>query len=493
MTEPGQDLAPGSHGVWSLRRRLTGWIAMGVALLLGSGVAFVIWFMNDSLSRELDSLVEEELAELMVSLRDQPLDWESFQSIGRKLDSEHPEFLLSIRAFRQGATSPWAQAGSPWPLDSDEPLRPGSDAIPGARFGARPVLVSFVEPGGAAESAPETARFEIVIDGFPRAMHVKRVGAVFLIFALLGGIAATASGAFLSIRLSKLLSDIADSAGAQRLDAASQVPVAKGAPEEIRGVVEAIRSSVQQMREEHGRNVLLTAGLAHELRSPLQNAMAETEVTLLRQRSADEYRGALGRNLDELREFALVVDNLITITAIRDTASLGRRERFDFAEEARMRLTREQGDAQRKDVELRFRAEGNTEIEGDREALVLMLRNLASNAVRWSPAGTTVDVCIDGRSSDLVISVEDQGAGVPDDEREVIFDAFRQGSAPSGLRTGYGLGLALARAAARAHGGDIRVAESEGTGARFEVRLPRDRSEAEDGDRPGSRERIDST
>lgn len=470
MSQLASDPAAHPTRIWSLRRRLTVWIAMGVTVLVASGVTFVIWFMNDSLGRELDALVEEELAELTVPLRGQPLDKEAFFSVGRTLNAQHPEFLVSIRGFRQESRRPWAESGSPWPDEAAEPLSQATPRIRGIRRGEVVINVTF---SGAAPLQPELATFEILVDGSPRANHVGRVGAAFLIFALLGGVLATASGAFLSSRLSKVLREIADSAGAQRLDGDMLVPVSSRAPEEIRGVVEAIRSSVQQMRDEHGRNVLLTAGLAHELRSPLQNAMADTEVTLLRERSGEEYRDTLRRIYDELHEFALVVDNLIAMTAIRDTTGLGRRERFDFVEEARMRLTREESDARRKGVELRFDAKGEAHFDGDREALVLMLRNLVSNAIRWSPEGTGVEVGIDGRLEELLVYVEDQGPGIPEGERELIFEAFRQGPAPEGRRTGYGLGLALARAAAHAHGGEIRVADSAGRGARFEVRLPR--------------------
>lgn len=470
MSTPSADPGAPTARIWSLRRRLTIWIAVGVSALVASGVTFVIWFMNDSLGRELDALVEEELAELTVPLRGQLLDKEAFLSVGGTLDAQHPEFLVSIRGFRQGSRRPWAESGFPWPTDAAEPLSLTTEQIPGVRRGETAMSVSFADAG---TPRPEIARFEILVDGSPRARHVRRVGAAFLVFVLLGGVLATASGALLSSRLSRVLREIADSAAAQRLDANTLVPVSAGAPEEIRGVVEAIRSSVQQMREEHGRNVLLTAGLAHELRSPLQNALADTEVTLLRERSGEEYQETLRRIHDELHEFALVVDNLITMTAIRDTTGLGRRERFDFAEEAQMRLVRERSDARRKGVELRFEAHGDTAVDGDREALILMLRNLASNAVRWSPNGAVVEVGIDGRARDLVVYVQDEGPGVAEGERESIFEAFRQGAVPEGRRTGYGLGLALAKAAVQAHDGEICVADSAGKGARFEVKLPR--------------------
>jgi two-component system heavy metal sensor histidine kinase CusS len=266
---------------------------------------------------------------------------------------------------------------------------------------------------------------------------------------------------------------VAASAASARLDAAVEPSAPLRAPDEISHVAESFRESVAQMRAQHSRNLLLTAGLAHELRSPLQNLISEAEVALMRPRDVDAYRKLVGGQLEELRALALVVDNLITLTALRDTQALPRHEPFDLATQIAMRLSHEEHEGARRGVVVDVLHHGDCTIDGDREALVLMLRNLVGNAVRWTSDDTAVVLTIDGRADDLVVTVDDHGPGVPPSEREAIFEAFYQGPSPDGARAGYGLGLALARTAARSQGGEIRVETADTGGARFHVRLPR--------------------
>ena len=98
--------------------------------------------------------------------------------------------------------------------------------------------------------------------------------------------------------------------------------------------------------------------------------------------------------------------------------------------------------------------------------------NLLDNALRWTPAGGTVR--LEGRSlpsGGFAAAVTDTGPGVPDRDRERIFDAFLSLETPDGQR-GSGLGLAISRQLARALGGDVRMESREGSGSRFVLELP---------------------
>jgi two-component system, OmpR family, sensor kinase len=101
-----------------------------------------------------------------------------------------------------------------------------------------------------------------------------------------------------------------------------------------------------------------------------------------------------------------------------------------------------------------------------------IVTNLLDNALRWTPAGGTVR--LEGTAladGGFAVAVSDTGPGVPDRDRERIFDAFQSLETPGGHR-GSGLGLAISRQLARALGGDVRVADGEGAGSRFVLELP---------------------
>jgi signal transduction histidine kinase len=92
------------------------------------------------------------------------------------------------------------------------------------------------------------------------------------------------------------------------------------------------------------------------------------------------------------------------------------------------------------------------------------------NAARHTPIGTPIHVTVRARADALVLIVEDEGPGIPDELKESIFDPFRQGPGVRG--SGAGIGLSLVRKFAELHGGSAKVEDAPGSGARFVVVLP---------------------
>jgi two-component system, OmpR family, sensor histidine kinase KdpD len=101
------------------------------------------------------------------------------------------------------------------------------------------------------------------------------------------------------------------------------------------------------------------------------------------------------------------------------------------------------------------------------------LSNLLENAAKYAPAGTQITIRLEQRSGQAVISVADQGPGVPESERDKIFDIFHRAERGDGAPSGTGLGLAIVKGMVEAHGGSVRVTEGpSGRGACFEMTLP---------------------
>jgi signal transduction histidine kinase len=446
-----------------------------VFLFVTVSSAVTVGFVESTLRRELAALSIEELAELEVGLMQGVVDHDRLAALAKVLDSAHTEVHIALRTWRADEATPWAVVGARshivWP--AEPPAYDGQTVRLDRthRLRATTVDARVREPDGTVHE--ERIRAEILLDGTPRAAELQRLGATLVGVVLAAGVAVALSGLVFARRLARLLEQVAASAATARLDAAVEPSAPLRAPDEIRHVAESFRESVAQMRAQHSRNLLLTAGLAHELRSPLQNLVSEAEVALMRPRDESAYRKLVAGQLEELRALALVVDNLITLTALRDTAALPRHETFDLATQIAMRLSHEEHEGARRGIVVDVLHHGVCTIDGDREALVLMLRNLVGNAVRWTRDDTAVVLTIDGRADDLVVTVDDHGPGVPPSEREAIFEAFYQGPSPDGARAGYGLGLALARTAARSQGGEIHVETADTGGARFHVRLPR--------------------
>jgi len=103
--------------------------------------------------------------------------------------------------------------------------------------------------------------------------------------------------------------------------------------------------------------------------------------------------------------------------------------------------------------------------------IVQVLSNLLENAAKYTPHGTTITISAAAVDENILLTVADDGPGLPPGDPERLFEKFQRGRSESNI-VGVGLGLAICRAAARLHGGDIRAMNNPGGGARFEITLP---------------------
>jgi len=127
-----------------------------------------------------------------------------------------------------------------------------------------------------------------------------------------------------------------------------------------------------------------------------------------------------------------------------------------------------------KHLTLTTSAQGVT-LRADREQMAVVLDNLLSNAIRFSPEGGRIEVLAERLGQEVRIRVCDQGPGVPKEDGRYIFQPFYQGgNQPPGPIHGSGLGLAIACAHVEAHGGELCLSDDHSSGACFTIRLPLD-------------------
>jgi two-component system OmpR family sensor kinase len=243
------------------------------------------------------------------------------------------------------------------------------------------------------------------------------------------------------------------------------------------------------------------ADASHELRTPIAGVQASAE-TLLRTSPGPAAREDLVLQiLREAHRAGRLVDDLLAITRLEQGAALAR-EQFDLVPliVAAVELTRELAPA----IDVRLNAPARSQLHGDPRRIRQLVDNLLSNARHATPAGGQITVRVADLAAEVQVEVTDSGTGVPEPDRERIFERFTRladtysgerdgsapgrsasgGSAPGGsapgrsapdrrASDGSGLGLAIARGIARAHAGSLTCTDSAGGGARFLLRLPR--------------------
>jgi signal transduction histidine kinase len=205
---------------------------------------------------------------------------------------------------------------------------------------------------------------------------------------------------------------------------------------------------------------------SHELRSPLAAFRTQLEVAAAHPENADWPRVATDLLRDSDRMERLVQDLLFLAREDADAAAPPSTpldlDDIVLEEVARIRSTSR--------VEVNAEGVSGAPMRGRRDDLARMVRNLLDNASAY--ATSRVDVALEATVSEVVMTVSDDGPGVAPEDRPRIFERFYRADPSRSRQTkGTGLGLAIVEAVAKAHGGSVRLADSE-RGARFVVTLP---------------------
>lgn len=214
------------------------------------------------------------------------------------------------------------------------------------------------------------------------------------------------------------------------------------------------------------------AMLGHELRNPLSAISAAIEV--LNRVDAHSEMAVNARNIAarQTRHLAHMMDDLLDVGRVVSGKVLLTRRPIDLAVLARRAAGTLEVTGEGQDHALRFDLDEGVWIDADATRIEQVLANLLTNATKYTPPGSTVTVSVRREDGQAVLSVADDGPGIPPELLPRVFDLFVQGErTPDRRAGGLGLGLTLAKRLVELHGGTIR-ADSSPSGSVFEVRIP---------------------
>ena len=466
MSSPNEPVSAPTKPPGSLRSELLiGQLSVLLIVVLGFGGA-IYGLMRQAIYREAES-------DLLGAA----------QLIAQDVGDVEPSAVTIARAYRHRfGPAPrdhayfaiWDAAGKS--IAASDPLPP--HVVPLANLppadGPRPFDART--HGGDLEVIVRGPQNSQVLVGRPLAKEGDRLHAL-LRNLMLGGAIALALGGVACWRLAnrivrpiEQLTDAAERISAKRLDQRLQLAPASA---ELHRLADVFNGMLERLQTSFEQQIRFTADASHELRTPVAVILTQTDHTLSRPRSNDEYCQALDACRRAARRMKRLVDDLLLLARADAGRLASAPERCDLAEVARATLEMLAPLARDRDVRLESQLQP-TLVLGDAAQLSQVVANLVTNAIRHSPAAGQVFVSVNPRQQRALLMVADGGDGIPIEDQPRLFERFYQADKARSHQEGQGAGLGLSIVAeiVALHDGTVDVASTINRGSAFTVDFP---------------------
>jgi two-component system sensor histidine kinase QseC len=424
----------------SLRRRVAIGTLTGVAIVW-LAATFAAWLdTRDEIGELLDGYLAQSAALLLAYVGDDP----------DEIDVEHAPQLhryarhLAFQVWDKGRLRVHS-ANAP-----DRPLASGSDGFHDVKIDGRPWRV-FV--------ASERRHGIVVQVGEARRERDQLSAAVMGSLLLPLAVALPVLAVVLWLTVGLGLRPLRQLGGeVERRDPRNLTPLAVDAPaDEVAPLVASLNRLFARVGESIEHEKRFTADAAHELRTPIAALRAQVQVAR-GAADSDERDRALAQVIAGCDRASRLIDQLLTLARVEPEGVHHVTHDVDLATIARAAVADAAPAAVAKSVDLGFDAPEPAHIEGNEELIAVLVRNLVDNAVRYSPAGSTVRVAVEKVPGAVQLRVTDDGPGVPGEALARLGERFfRQ---PGSGESGSGLGLSIVRRIAELN--DARLALNPG-------------------------------
>jgi heavy metal sensor kinase len=454
----------------TLRTRLTIWFAASVLLILAPYLVGMLVLEWRSMRRALDHHLEEDLevaAEMLV-LRDDQVVWRTAS-----------ERDLGYDAAQQRWVEVYGDDGAPLFFRG----------LPRQRFIQASMLPPSVRAAGfhslrtpaGARVRTFTARRQIATT--PVWVRVARSEDPLLdawrnlLILLVAGtpiavLGAALAGYLISGRMLRPLVEMAERArsiSAERLS--ERLPI-ENPRDELGQLAMIFNETFARLEASFERLRRFSADVSHELRTPLTAIRSVGEVGLREPHDAVGYQEIIGSMLEEADRLGRLVDTLLTLARWESGRTRAQPVDADLAEIARQVVAQVVVLAEERDVAVGVSLEGPMHVTADAVMLRQAVLNVVDNAIKFTPAGRKVRVWNESDAVSHHLVVDDEGPGIPEEQRARVFERFHRIEGLGVQADGAGLGLAIVHWAVTANGGRVSVESSPAGGARLRLSFP---------------------
>lgn len=215
------------------------------------------------------------------------------------------------------------------------------------------------------------------------------------------------------------------------------------------------------------------ANISHELKTPISAVGLLAEALKAASDEPDQVRRFAKRLTKESERLARITQEIIELSRLQAADALTKPDIVSIDDVVAQAIDQNRVLADSHKIELVSGGVTGAVVFGDEPLLIVALHNLIVNAIQYSPKHSRVGIGVSSVDNVVEIAVTDQGAGIPEEELERVFERFYRIDPARSRRTGgSGLGLSIVKHVLQNHGGDVRVWSQPGSGSTFTLRLP---------------------
>nr|WP_216667375.1 heavy metal sensor histidine kinase [Herbaspirillum rubrisubalbicans] len=245
----------------------------------------------------------------------------------------------------------------------------------------------------------------------------------------------------------------------------------QAAPRELHEIVQSFNDMLDRLHRSFQQLSQFSADLAHDVRTPLNNLMVQTQVALGKPRGIDEYQALLSSNIEEYERLSRMMESMLFLARADNAHVVLQLQELDVAEELSRIAEYFEGIAE--EAQVRIAVSGAGRLRADTMLLRRAVGNLVANAIRYTPVDGVITLQASLTEGATIIEVANPGPGIAPDQVERIFDRFyRADPSRSSAGGSSGLGLAIVRTIMALHGGQASVHSEPGRQTVFALRFP---------------------
>ena len=451
----------------SLALQLSVWYAASAFLLLAAGTGFLYWELVQSSNTEDDQYLSEKVNTLRKLLNER-----DFRTLKWEVEGEssvRPAVEVLSRVFSSDGRILVESAGMTDQLPP--PSFPQSGRIEYRTVHNRPShkrifrVLSVQLPDYRLQVG-----VEVTFEKNMLAEYRERLWAVLAVGLLFSAL----TGYLIARRGIRPVEEIAATVRRIRSSTLNQRVETNGLASELSELALTFNETLDGLEDAFARLARFSSDIAHELRTPINNMRGEVEVALGKARSPEEYCEVLESSLEECLRLSRMIDSLLFLARAEHPETQIHRESIDVAGELSAVREFYEAAASEAGVSLDLAISPGLTAALDRTLFQRAVGNLIENSLAHSSSGGQIRLEATRCDGTLLVSVADNGSGIPAEHLPRVFDRFhRVDTARSSNGGGTGLGLAIVKSIAALHAGEARIESAPDHGTRVTICFPR--------------------